>query len=149
MMMLLAPEEEDGSACRGPSSSSLVPHDRGARGSARSLLNMQTGLELAVRVRWAVAECAGCRVRNGVDVRDAVGIVGVLVAVDARPRRRRRRRISGKRCERSRKKWQDAIVNVRVSLEVRMSMGGPEVQSMDDTVEAVAHEPYSIRPVSR
>lgn len=35
-------------------------------------------------------------------------------------------------------KWQDAIVNVRVSLKVRMSMGGREVQSMDDTVEAVA-----------
>ena len=36
------------------------------------------------------------------------------------------------------KKWQDAIVNVRVSLKVRMSMGGREVQSMDDTLEAVA-----------
>lgn len=36
------------------------------------------------------------------------------------------------------KKWQDAVVNVRVSLKVRMSMGGREVQSMDDTVEAVA-----------
>lgn len=35
------------------------------------------------------------------------------------------------------KKWQGAIVNVRVSLKVRMSMGGREVQSMDDTVEAV------------
>jgi S1-C subfamily serine protease len=36
------------------------------------------------------------------------------------------------------KKWQDAVVNVRVSLKVRMSMGGREVQSMDDTVETVA-----------
>jgi S1-C subfamily serine protease len=36
------------------------------------------------------------------------------------------------------KQWQGAIVNVRVSLKVRMSMGGREVQSMDDTVEAVA-----------
>jgi S1-C subfamily serine protease len=36
------------------------------------------------------------------------------------------------------KQWQAAIVNVRVSLKVRMSMGGREVQSMDDTVEAVA-----------
>lgn len=36
------------------------------------------------------------------------------------------------------RKWQNAIVNVRVSLKVRMSMGGREVQSMDDTVEAVA-----------
>ena len=36
------------------------------------------------------------------------------------------------------KKWQGAIVNVRVSLKVRMSMGGREVQSMDDIVEAVA-----------
>ena len=36
------------------------------------------------------------------------------------------------------KKWQDAIVNVRVSLKVRMSMAGREVQSMDDTMESVA-----------
>ena len=36
------------------------------------------------------------------------------------------------------KKWQDAIVSVRVALKVRMSMGGREVQSMDDTVESVA-----------
>jgi hypothetical protein len=36
------------------------------------------------------------------------------------------------------KKWQNGVVNVRVSLKVRMSMGGREVQSMDDTVEAVA-----------
>ncbi len=35
------------------------------------------------------------------------------------------------------KKWQNAIVNIRVSLKVRMSVGGREVQSMDDTVEAV------------
>lgn len=36
------------------------------------------------------------------------------------------------------KKWQDAIVSIRVSLKVRMSMGGREVQSMDDTLESVA-----------
>jgi S1-C subfamily serine protease len=36
------------------------------------------------------------------------------------------------------KKWQNAIVNVRVSLKVRMSMAGREVQSMDDTLESVA-----------
>ena len=36
------------------------------------------------------------------------------------------------------KKWQDAIVSVRISLKVRMSMGGREVQSMDDTLESVA-----------
>ena len=34
--------------------------------------------------------------------------------------------------------WQDAIVSVRVSLKVRMSMGGREVQTMDDTLETVA-----------
>lgn len=34
-------------------------------------------------------------------------------------------------------RWQNAIVNIRVSLKVRMSVGGREVQSMDDTVEAV------------
>ena len=36
------------------------------------------------------------------------------------------------------KRWQDAIVSVRVSLKVRMSMGGREVQAMDDTLETVA-----------
>jgi S1-C subfamily serine protease len=35
------------------------------------------------------------------------------------------------------RKWQNAIVNIRVSLKVRMSVAGREVQSMDDTVEAV------------
>ena len=35
------------------------------------------------------------------------------------------------------KKWQDAIVNVRVVLKMRMSVGGREMQSTDDTIEAV------------
>jgi S1-C subfamily serine protease len=35
------------------------------------------------------------------------------------------------------KKWQDAIVNVRVVLKTRMSMGGREMQSTDDSVDAV------------
>src|SRR4051794_18161217 len=35
------------------------------------------------------------------------------------------------------KKWQDAIVNVRVVVKMRMSMGGREMQSNDDTIEAV------------
>ena len=35
------------------------------------------------------------------------------------------------------KKWQDAIVNVRVVVKMRMSMGGREVQSSDDTIEVV------------
>jgi S1-C subfamily serine protease len=35
------------------------------------------------------------------------------------------------------KKWQDAVVNVRIVLKVRMSMGGREVQSMDDSVDTV------------
>src|SRR3954462_7574156 len=35
------------------------------------------------------------------------------------------------------KKWQDAIVNVRGVLKMRMSMGGREMQSNDDTIEAV------------
>jgi S1-C subfamily serine protease len=35
------------------------------------------------------------------------------------------------------KKWQDAIVNVRVVLKMRMSMGGREMQSMDESVETV------------
>jgi hypothetical protein len=35
------------------------------------------------------------------------------------------------------KKWQDAIVNVRVVVKTRMSMGGREMQSSDDTIEVV------------
>jgi S1-C subfamily serine protease len=34
-------------------------------------------------------------------------------------------------------RWQDAIVNVRVVLKTRMSMGGREMQSADDSVDAV------------
>ncbi len=33
--------------------------------------------------------------------------------------------------------WQEAIVNVRVVLKMRMSVGGREMQSMDDSVESV------------
>ena len=35
------------------------------------------------------------------------------------------------------KKWQSAIVNVRVVLKMRVSVGGREVQSMDESVETV------------
>jgi S1-C subfamily serine protease len=35
------------------------------------------------------------------------------------------------------KKWQEAVVNVRVVLKTRMSMGGREMQSADDSVDAV------------
>jgi hypothetical protein len=35
------------------------------------------------------------------------------------------------------RKWQDAIVNVRVVVKLRMSMAGREMQSSDDTIEAV------------
>ena len=35
------------------------------------------------------------------------------------------------------KKWQCAIVNVRVVLKMRVSVGGREMQSMDESVETV------------
>ena len=35
------------------------------------------------------------------------------------------------------KKWQDAVINVRVVLKMRVSMGGREMQSMDDSVDTV------------
>jgi len=35
------------------------------------------------------------------------------------------------------KKWQDAVVNVRVVLKMRMSMGGREMQASDDPVDTV------------
>lgn len=47
-------------------------------------------------------------------------------------------------------KWQDAIVNVRVVVKMRMSMGGREMQSNDDTIEAVGTviEPGGLTVVS-
>jgi S1-C subfamily serine protease len=35
------------------------------------------------------------------------------------------------------KKWQDAVINVRVVLKMRISVGGREMQSMDDSVDTV------------
>src|SRR5688572_23162027 len=35
------------------------------------------------------------------------------------------------------KKWQEAVVNVRVVVKLRMSMKGREVRSSDDTVETI------------
>src|SRR6185437_10285690 len=35
------------------------------------------------------------------------------------------------------RKWQDAIVNVRVTLKLRMSMAGREMNSSDDSVDTV------------
>ena len=35
------------------------------------------------------------------------------------------------------KRWQEAVVNVRVVLKMRMSMGGREMQSSDDPVDTV------------
>jgi hypothetical protein len=36
------------------------------------------------------------------------------------------------------KKWQDTVVNVRIVLKTRMSMGGREMQATEETVDAVA-----------
>ncbi|MET0215947.1 MAG: hypothetical protein ABW292_23260, partial [Vicinamibacterales bacterium] len=35
------------------------------------------------------------------------------------------------------RKWQDAVVNVRVVLKMRMSMGGREMQASDDPIDTV------------
>src|SRR5690606_1437362 len=86
--------------------------------------------------RWPQA--AGRRTQDagtGANVKIArvVVLVGALLAatdVQAQDQRAAMRETA--------QQWQAAIVNVRVSLKVRMSMGGREVQSMDDTVEAVA-----------
>jgi S1-C subfamily serine protease len=84
-----------------------------------------------------VGRNAGCGMRIGADVRHGVvvalwlALVGIAPAQAQAPEQRAAMREVAK-------KWQGAIVNVRVSLKVRMSMGGREVQSMDDIVEAVA-----------
>jgi S1-C subfamily serine protease len=82
-----------------------------------------------------VLGAAHVREKSGVDVRQTllIGLIAIFAAAapaQAQDQRAAMRDIA--------KKWQDAIVNVRVSLKVRMSVGGREVQSMDDTVEAVA-----------
>lgn len=69
-------------------------------------------------------------------MRIRTGVVFLLVAlVAAASAHAQDRRASFRDASR---KWHPAVVNVRVSLKVRMSMGGREVQSMDDTVDAVA-----------
>jgi S1-C subfamily serine protease len=57
------------------------------------------------------------------------GVMVVAAAVHAQDTRAASRELV--------KKWQDAIVNVRVVVKLRMSMGGREMQSSDDTIEAV------------
>jgi hypothetical protein len=57
------------------------------------------------------------------------GVTAVAAAVNAQDTRAASRELV--------KKWQDAIVNVRVVVKLRMSMGGREMQSSDDTIEAV------------
>jgi hypothetical protein len=60
----------------------------------------------------------------------AVIAVGLLAApIDAQDDRAAGREIV--------KKWQGAIVNVRVVLKMRVSVGGREMQSMDESVETV------------
>lgn len=71
----------------------------------------------------------GADVRHGVAVGLFVAVMAGAIPAHAQDQRDAMRAVASK--------WQDAIVNVRVSLKVRMSMGGREVQSMDDTVEAV------------
>jgi S1-C subfamily serine protease len=57
----------------------------------------------------------------------AVGLLGA--PIDAQDDRAAGREIV--------KKWQGAIVNVRVVLKMRVSVGGREMQSMDESVETV------------
>ena len=47
------------------------------------------------------------------------------------------------------RKWQDAIVNVRVTLKLRMSMGGREMNASDDSVDTVGTVIESVGPDGR
>jgi S1-C subfamily serine protease len=78
-----------------------------------------------------------CGLRNGVDVRYGAAVGLCVAALLVAPAHAQDQDQRGAMRDVA-KKWQGAIVNVRVSLKVRMSMGGREVQSMDDIVEAVA-----------
>ena len=62
----------------------------------------------------------------------AVAVAGVLVAAGAASAQDAR--VAARDVI---KKWQEAVVNVRVVLKTRMSMGGREMQSADDSVDAV------------
>jgi S1-C subfamily serine protease len=68
--------------------------------------------------------------RGALRALSALVAVGVLAApIDAQDDRAAGREIV--------KKWQGAIVNVRVVLKMRVSVGGREMQSMDESVETV------------
>lgn len=61
-------------------------------------------------------------------------VPAVVLAVLAAPLAAQEDRAAGREIVR---KWQTAIVNVRVVLKMRVSVGGREMQSMDETVETV------------
>ena len=68
--------------------------------------------------------------RSALGALAAVMAAGILAApIDAQDDRAAGREIV--------KKWQSAIVNVRVVLKMRVSVGGREMQSMDESVETV------------
>jgi hypothetical protein len=60
--------------------------------------------------------------------------VGVLLAIPPRAGAQSDTRAAARDLVR---KWQDAIVNVRVTLKLRMSMGGREMNSSDESVDTV------------
>jgi S1-C subfamily serine protease len=68
--------------------------------------------------------------RSGLGALAAVMAAGILATpIDAQDDR-----VAGREIV---KKWQSAIVNVRVVLKMRVSVGGREMQSMDESVETV------------
>src|SRR6187399_256986 len=62
------------------------------------------------------------------------GLCAGIVAIPARPAVAQDNRQAARDVV---KKWQEAIVNVRVVLKTRMSMGGREMQASDDPVDTV------------
>ena len=80
---------------------------------------------------------ARMRVLREVDVRGPLlsvgGVVAMLFAAAATVRAHDER-VAARELV---KKWQDAVINVRVVLKMRVSVGGREMQAMDDSVDTV------------
>ena len=64
----------------------------------------------------------------------AAAVAGIVLLLTAGPAQAQDNRAAARELV---KKWQEAVVNVRVVVKLRMSMGGREVRSSDDTLEAI------------
>src|SRR5688572_28395218 len=117
---------------RGRGAESAARHSHPVRRAAEHMDNGGRGTVTNVRRSDTRMRSAnGCTITQGAWRTLIVLLAAGLLAVpiDAQDDRAAGREIV--------KKWQGAIVNVRVVLKMRVSVGGREMQSMDESVETV------------